>query len=243
MAHAARPDSGCRRSPSWTTPFVWKNDERTEIVTTGHGVMVMSYGLDGKELWRITGMSMPTASPFAVEACSTSAQRLAGRRQASVLRDQAGRHPATSRWPTATPATTFIAWSHPRASGYTPSALVHDGTRLSRARHRHPGCSRCRTGEQIYKVRVGGGGHTFSASPIAAGNRIYLLTEDGVTFVLDSGTSTRKSPKTIWARCRWRRRRSPAARSISGRRRSYTRSSSVVGRQSAVGSRQSAVDR
>jgi outer membrane protein assembly factor BamB len=44
-----------------------------------------------------------------------------------------------------------------------------------------------RTGEQIYKVRVGGGGHTFSASPVAAGNRIYLLDENGVTFVLDSG--------------------------------------------------------
>jgi hypothetical protein len=44
-----------------------------------------------------------------------------------------------------------------------------------------------RTGKQIYKVRVGGGGHTFSASPLAAGNRILFLTEEGVTFVLDSG--------------------------------------------------------
>ncbi len=34
-----------------------------------------------------------------------------------------------------------------------------------------------KTGEQLYKVRVGGGGHTFSASPVAAGDRIYLLTE------------------------------------------------------------------
>jgi hypothetical protein len=44
-----------------------------------------------------------------------------------------------------------------------------------------------RTGEQIYKVRVGGGGHTFSASPIATGDRVLLLTEEGLTFVLDSG--------------------------------------------------------
>ena len=44
-----------------------------------------------------------------------------------------------------------------------------------------------RTGEQLYKVRVGGGGHTFSASPVAAGNRVFLLTEGGVTFVLESG--------------------------------------------------------
>ena len=44
-----------------------------------------------------------------------------------------------------------------------------------------------KTGKQIYKVRVGGGGHTFSASPVAAGDRILLLTEEGLTFVLDAG--------------------------------------------------------
>jgi outer membrane protein assembly factor BamB len=43
------------------------------------------------------------------------------------------------------------------------------------------------TGEELYKVRVGGGGHTFSASPVAAGSRVYLLTEAGVTFVLEAG--------------------------------------------------------
>ena len=43
------------------------------------------------------------------------------------------------------------------------------------------------TGKELYKVRVGGGGHTFSASPVAAGDRIYLLTEAGLTFVLASG--------------------------------------------------------
>ena len=45
------------------TPFVWKNALRTEIVTTGHG-FVISYDLQGKELWRVGGMSMPTASPI-----------------------------------------------------------------------------------------------------------------------------------------------------------------------------------
>jgi outer membrane protein assembly factor BamB len=43
-----------------------------------------------------------------------------------------------------------------------------------------------KTGTILYRARVGGGGHTFSASPVAAGNRIYFLTEEGVTFVLDS---------------------------------------------------------
>jgi outer membrane protein assembly factor BamB len=79
-------------------------------------------------------------------------------------------------------------WSQPRASGYTPSALVHDG----RAYLVHDTgiltVLDAQTGKQIYKMRVGGGGHTFSASPLAAGNRILLLTEDGLTFVLESGS-------------------------------------------------------
>ena len=82
----------------------------------------------------------------------------------------------------------FIVWSQPRASGYTPSALVHDG----RAYLVHDTgiltVLDAQTGTQIYKMRVGGGGHTFSASPLAAGNHTLLVTEDGLTFVLDSGS-------------------------------------------------------
>ncbi len=84
---------------SWTTPFVWKNEKRTEIVTIGHA-MVISYDLDGKELWRVTGMSMPTASPFVVERMALRRNRLAGRREPAVPRDQArrvGRHHARRR--------------------------------------------------------------------------------------------------------------------------------------------------
>ena len=51
------------------------------------------------------------------------------------------------------------------------------------------------TGKEIYKVRVGGGGHTFSASPVAAGNRIFMLTEEGLTFVLDSGDEYKEIAK------------------------------------------------
>ena len=47
------------------------------------------------------------------------------------------------------------------------------------------------TGKEIYKVRIGGGGHTFSASPVAAGDRILLLTEEGLTFVLAAGDEYR----------------------------------------------------
>src|SRR4029077_19451028 len=35
---------------NWATPFVWKNDQRTEIVVPGT-VKTRSYSLDGRVLW------------------------------------------------------------------------------------------------------------------------------------------------------------------------------------------------
>jgi outer membrane protein assembly factor BamB len=187
-----RPQTGLPKS-SWTTPFVWKNAQRTEIVTTGHG-MILAYDRNGQEIWRVTGMSMPTASPIAWNGMlyvGTGSQGDANRPFLAIkpgavgdITLQAG---ATSN--------DFIVWRHPRASGYTPSALVHDG----RAYVVHDTgiltVLNAMTGEQIYKVRVGGGGHTFSASPVAIGDRVLMLTEEGVTFVLQAGDEYKELAK------------------------------------------------
>ena len=44
-----------------------------------------------------------------------------------------------------------------------------------------------KTGREVYKARVGGVGNTFSASPWAAGGKIYFLSEEGDTFVVKPG--------------------------------------------------------
>ena len=44
-----------------------------------------------------------------------------------------------------------------------------------------------KTGAEVFKARVGGGGYTFSSSPLASEGRIYLLSEDGDAFVLAAG--------------------------------------------------------
>ena len=104
---------------------MWTNEKRTEIVTLGHA-MVISYGLDGKELWRVTGMSMPTASPLASNGwlyVGTGSQGDANRPFLAIKPGASGditlADGATSN--------DFIVWRHPRASGYTPSAIVHEG--------------------------------------------------------------------------------------------------------------------
>ena len=180
-----RSGTGFPLKSSWMTPFVWKNPLRTEIVTTGHGA-VISYDLQGKELWRANRMSMPTASPFAVDGLlyvGTGSQGDANRPFLAIKPGASGDitlKPGES-------SNAFIAWSQPRASGYTPSAIVHDGRAYVVHDTGIMTVLDAKTGKQIYKVRVGGGGQTFSASPVAAGGRVFLLTEEGTTFVLESG--------------------------------------------------------
>jgi outer membrane protein assembly factor BamB len=180
----SRPNIGLPRS-SWTTPFVWEHDQRTEIVTTGHG-MVLAYDLEGREIWRVTGMSMPTAAPLAAGGLLYVGTGSQGDANRPFMAIRPGASGDISLKPDEN-ANAFIAWRHPRASGYTPSALVHDG----RAYLVHDTgimvVLDARTGVELYKVRVGGGGHTFSASPVAVGDHVLLVTEDGVTFVLKGG--------------------------------------------------------
>ena len=129
---------------------------------------------------------MPTAAPFAANGLlyvGTGSQGDANR-PFMAIRPGAGGDITLKDGES---SNSFIAWRHPRASGYTPSGvtqgnrvyLVHDtGIMIVLDAF---------TGKEIYKVRVGGGGHTFSASPVAAGGRILLLTEEGLTFVIAAG--------------------------------------------------------
>jgi outer membrane protein assembly factor BamB len=194
---ATRPAEGFPKS-SWTTPFVWTNEKRTEIVTTGHG-MILSYGVNGseagKELWRVNGMSMPTASPLASNGLlyvGTGSQADGANRPFIAIRPGAAGDITLA---SDASSNAYIAWRHPRASGYTPSALVHDGRAYLVHDTGIMAVLNAASGQELYKVRVAGGGHTFSASPVAAGNRLFLLDEGGMTIVIETGDQYKEIAK------------------------------------------------
>ena len=176
---------GKQMSSSWMTPFVWVHPQRTEIITTQMGTAI-AYGLDGKEVWRLGGLSMPTASAFAADGTlyvGTGSQGDANRPFFAIK-------PGASGDISLKPGTTsneFVAWMQPRVAGYTPSALVHGGKAYLVHDTGILNVLDAASGKLIYRARVGGGGHTFSASPVAFGSRVLFLTEEGVGFVLDGG--------------------------------------------------------
>ena len=83
----------------------------------------------------------------------------------------------------------------PRVAGYTPSGVVHEGKAYVVHDTGILNVLDAMSGKPIYRARVGGGGHTFSASPVAFGSRVLFLTEEGVTFVLDTGNEYKEIAK------------------------------------------------
>jgi outer membrane protein assembly factor BamB len=169
----------------WATPYIWQNSLRTEIITIGRG-MVASYALDGKELWRLRGMTQATPTPVAgggLLFVGSGSQGEANRPMFAIKPGGAG---DISLKPNETSGE-FVAWSQPRASGYITSPLYYRGHLYSINDNGVMQVFNAATGQELYKARVGGVGSTFSSSPFASDGRIYAINEDGVTIVFQDG--------------------------------------------------------
>ena len=171
---------------SWSTPFFWKTNWREEIVSVGHGIAV-GYDDQGKELWRLSGLSgQATPTPLAganLLFLSTGSQGESNRPVYAVRPGASGDISLAE----GEEANAFVAWRHPRASAYTSSPLLYRGRLYIVNDNGILSVLDAESGERLYRARVGGGGHTFSASPWAYGGNVFFLSEDGDTFVARAG--------------------------------------------------------
>ena len=178
-AGTGRPLSG------WSSPYVWVNARRIEIVTIGRQLAV-SYDLEGRELWRVKGLTQANPTPTeggGLLYLGTGSQGEANRPLFAVKPGAAG----DISLQTGETANAFVAWFQPRAAAYTSSPLVFGGRVYAVNDTGILQVFDAKTGREIYKARVGGVGNTFSASPWACGGKIYLLSEEGDTFVINAG--------------------------------------------------------
>jgi outer membrane protein assembly factor BamB len=182
---ASRTGIEARLKSSWATPFVWENGLRTEIVTVGKG-LVISYGTDGRELWRLKGMTQSTPSPIAADGALLAGSGAQGDTSRPLFAVRPGAKGDISS-AEGQPLNEFIGWFLPRFSAYTSSPLFYRGRVYAVNDNGIMQVADAKTGEEVYKARVGGGGATFSSSPLASDGRIYLLSEDGDTFVIEAG--------------------------------------------------------
>lgn len=172
---------------NWGTPLVWEHKTRTEIVTAGTN-KVRSYGLDGKLLWELKGMSsisIPTPFPGSELLYVTSGYVADPAKPLYAIKPGAAGDITLQAKETSNDA---IAWTQRSAGPYHPTPVLHQGRIYVLLDRGFLSCYDALTGKEIYnKQRIDSGSDKFTASPWAADGKIYCLSEDGETFVIRAG--------------------------------------------------------
>jgi outer membrane protein assembly factor BamB len=171
---------------NWATPFIWKNDKRTEIVTPGSG-RVRSYDLDGNELWSFSGMSSITiATPYASNGLLYISSGYVGDsdRPLYAIRPGAEGDITLGGFDSSSES---IAWSQPTGGPYNPSTLAYDGIVYVLHDQGFLATYDAADGSEIYSKKRIPDGRSFTSSPWAYDGKVFCLNEDGETFVFKAG--------------------------------------------------------
>jgi len=172
---------------SWATPFVWQNEQRTEIVVPGQRVN-RSYSLDGKELWNFDGnMSvLVIPSPFAAHGMCYISSGYVGdsHRPTFAIRPGAKGKIATKG---EFNDSEFIEWYQPKCSPYNTTQIVYGDYLYTVYDQGFMTCHNALTGDEVYGKRRFSPKGSFTASPWAYNGKVFCLSEDGLTLVIKAG--------------------------------------------------------
>ena len=163
-----------KKTFSFCTPAVITVDGQKQVIAPGSDCVLALNPADGKTIWdvRYTGYSVVPKPIFAdnrvyVSTSFDNAKLLAIRPNGTgIVTD------------------THVDWIIDRNISKTPSLIAHAGLIYSVSDSGIAQCAEAKTGDVVYKQRVGGG---FSASPFIARDRIYFTDEAGKTTVVKAG--------------------------------------------------------
>jgi outer membrane protein assembly factor BamB len=186
----------------WSTPVYWRHDGVDEIVVLGGDFKpnqrLMAYNLsDGAERWWVGGLppcgkSTPVigggllflAAPDII--LEPVAERRSPERAAQVYANNAARIMAVRPGTKGEVSQATIAWSERRGVPGVPSPLYYNGRLYTFQNGGIVFCRVAKTGELLYSGRLGALGYYYS-SPVAADQKVYIASADGVVVVLDAG--------------------------------------------------------
>jgi outer membrane protein assembly factor BamB len=171
--------------PSWCTPTVIESAGRPELVANGTHFIRGYDARTGKELWRLgpnSEITVPT--PFAALGMIfvTNGYRPIQPIYAVLPGATGDISPAGGKGPGA-----YLAWETTKGGPYLPTPIVYGPNLYVCTNQGILAAYDARTGRQIYKRRLGGGGG-YTASPVAADGRLYFTSEDGEVRVVKVGS-------------------------------------------------------
>ena len=176
-----------REDTAWATPYIWEHAGRTEIITSATG-RIRSHDLEGKLLWQLGPMSsivIPT--PFSKFGLLYVTSGYVGDQVRPVYAIRPGAAGDISL-PKGDTSSASIAWSLPQGGPYNPSPIVYGDYYYTLFDRGFFTCHDARTGKEIYtKVRLDPTASGFTASPWAYNGKLFAMSEDGTTYVIQAG--------------------------------------------------------
>ena len=182
----------------WSTPILVTVDGRDEMVFSMPGKILAVNPLTGDELWRAD-------SPIARTVCGSLCEKdgvvfAMGGRQGSAVAVRCGGEGDVSD--------THTVWTGSLRSGIGTPIIVGDNMYWGSGGIAY--AASCNTGEYVYKERLpkaadpnAGKGRRRPAgdyaSPIAVGDKVYMLTRGGVLYVIDAEESFALAAKNVFA--------------------------------------------
>ncbi|MBN1481009.1 serine/threonine protein kinase [candidate division KSB1 bacterium] len=172
---------------NWATPYIWQNSKRTELVTCGTN-KVRSYDLEGNLLWELGPMSSiviptPVEHNDLLYICSGFVGDLKNRPIYAVRPGATGDISPDDNIPGE-----YIAWFHKTGGPYNPSPIAYGDYFYVLFDRGTVNCFESLSGKLVYeKQRLADDAKAFTASPWANDGKLFFLSEDGDTFVVQAG--------------------------------------------------------
>jgi len=171
---------------NWATPFIWENEQRTEVITSGTD-RVRSYDLEGELLWELGGMSSITIpTPFTEFGLLYLASGYVGDEHRPVFAVRPGAVGDISIV-AGEASNDYVAWSLAQGSPYNPTPLVYGDQYYTLYDRGFMTAHDALTGEEVYDKRRISAATAYTASPWAYNDRIFAASEDGDTYVIRAG--------------------------------------------------------
>jgi outer membrane protein assembly factor BamB len=163
---------------SWSPPYVVTHAGRKQVIVSA-STKVRSYDFQtGKLIWECAGLGTNVIpAPVVVDDIVIV---MSGHREPNLLAIKLGRTGDLT-------GTDAIVWTNQRGNSYSASPVLHEGILYVQTDNGMLSAFDARTGKPYYHQQRLPKPYNFKASPIAAGGKLYLSTEEGDVIVVKLG--------------------------------------------------------
>ncbi len=160
---------------NWAAPLVVTHEGKKQVVVAAPN-KVRSYDfVNGNLIWECAGLGLNTI-PIPIHS-GGMVYVMSGFRNPNLLAIKLGRTGDLT-------GTGAIVWQNNRGNSYTASPLLKDGRLFFITDSGMVSCLNAATGEPFYRQVRLPKSYNFKASPVLAGDKVYLASEEGDVIVL-----------------------------------------------------------